>query len=104
MNNNLQMRHGMPVAKKKQHKILVSPREAVKLSWFNDFIDSIVLCFAVRDAVEKSDIKKEVLKNLDGITPPDDMFIFNAIFTAGMIQGKREERQRRKCAASQTDK
>lgn len=104
MNNNFQTRHGMPAAKKKQCKLLVTPQEAERIAWFNSSVDSVILCFAVEDAVEKSDIKKEVLNNLDGITLPDDTFIFNAIFTAGVIQGKREERRRRKRADSQADK
>lgn len=73
----------------KKNALLVTAEEAAKFSDFT-FLDAIYMCF---------DVRKEMIKRMNKSLPCDGL-IFNAIFTAGVIQGKREERQRRKRAAT----
>lgn len=73
----------------KKNALLVTAEEAAKFSNFT-FLDAIYMCF---------DVRKEMIKRMNKSLPCDGL-IFNAIFTAGVIQGKREERQRRKRAAT----
>lgn len=61
----------------KKNALLVTAEEAAKFSDFT-FLDAIYMCF---------DVRKEMIKRMNKSLPCDGL-IFNAIFTAGVIQGE----------------